>query len=338
MSEEEKYIKCKNCNQDIPESKMFLHEGFCLRNNKLCPECNKVFLIQEFDEHLKTHNEKKEEKRSPPPIIPEKKVITNQDKQPPITEHRKKCKHEKKEPVPKVKKPPVERPKIKPRVIDDNLGVKQCEYCANMVEDLAEHLQECEVKKMIEEENAKYYKDLEKRNREDDKLAQKLAKEKIMDVSKDEQMAKNLQKNLKPMIDTSKDEQMARNLQKKLKPMVDTSKDEIMARNLQGQLKPMVDTSQDEMMARKLQMQFGQMTNNISKDEQMARELQKQFGDINVNYEKDEQMARMLEQQEQDRRRRNRRNNQNNNNNNNYNDMDEELRRAIEQSKKDFYK
>jgi hypothetical protein len=96
---------------------MFLHEGFCLRNNKLCPECNKVFLIQEFDEHLKTHNEKKEEKRSPPPIIPEKKVITNQDKQPPITEHRKKCKHEKKEPVPRAKKPPVERPKIKPRVI-----------------------------------------------------------------------------------------------------------------------------------------------------------------------------------------------------------------------------
>jgi hypothetical protein len=338
MSEEES-IKCINCKQYIAKSKMFLHEGFCLKNNKYCPECDKIFLIQEFEEHLKTHTVKKanppQEKK--PPKIQEKKVIINQKEKSAISEHRKNCKHDKKEPVPKGSPKP-ERPKIKPRIIDDNLGVRRCEFCDNMVENLPEHLKECKVKKMIEEENAKYYKDLEKRNREDDKLAQKLAKEKIMDVSKDEQMAKNLQKNLKPMIDTSKDEQMARNLQKKLKPMVDTSKDEIMARNLQGQLKPMVDTSQDEMMARKLQMQFGQMTNNISKDEQMARELQKQFGDINVNYEKDEQMARMLEQQEQDRRRRNRRNNQNNNNNNNYNDMDEELRRAIEQSKKDFYK
>ena len=59
MTEEEKYIKCKNCKQDILESKMFLHEGFCLRNNKLCPECDKVFLVQEYEEHLKTHNSKK---------------------------------------------------------------------------------------------------------------------------------------------------------------------------------------------------------------------------------------------------------------------------------------
>ena len=59
MSEEEKYALCQNCRQNIPESKMFLHEGFCLRINKFCPECNKVFLVQEFEEHLKTHNEKK---------------------------------------------------------------------------------------------------------------------------------------------------------------------------------------------------------------------------------------------------------------------------------------
>ena len=57
MSEEEKYIKCKNCHQNILESKIFLHEGFCLRNNKLCPECDKVFLIQEYEEHLKSHNQ-----------------------------------------------------------------------------------------------------------------------------------------------------------------------------------------------------------------------------------------------------------------------------------------
>ncbi len=78
MSEEEKYIKCKNCHQNILESKIFLHKGFCLRNNKLCPECNKVFLFQEYDEHLKTHNAKN---------------ISNQKKSP-ISEHRKNCHHD----------------------------------------------------------------------------------------------------------------------------------------------------------------------------------------------------------------------------------------------------
>ena len=325
MSEEEKYALCQNCRQNIPESKMFLHEGFCLRNNKFCPECNKVFLVQEFEEHLKTHNEKKSpppQEKLPPPKIPEKKDAINKDK-PSLSEHRKNCQHNKKEPVPKAK-PAFERPKIKPRVIDDNLGLKQCEFCVNMVEDLPAHLKECKVKKMIEEENAKYYKDLEKRNREDDLLAQKLGKEKYMDVSKDELMARNLQKDLKPLIDTSKDEQMAKNLQKSFKPLVDTSKDEEMAINLQKQ--------------------FGTM-NDTNNDEKMARELQKQFGNFNVDYNKDEQMAKMLEQQERERMI---------NNNNQYqfnfnrpgpgpapgqNDvMDEELKRAIEQSKKEFYK
>lgn len=324
MSEEEKFVKCQNCQQNIPESKMFLHEGFCLRNNKFCAECNKIFLVQEFEEHLKTHNEKKspphQEKRSPSNIS-EKKVSINQNK-PSLTEHRKICEHKKKEPIPKAK-PTFERPKIKPRVIDDNLGLKQCEFCVNMVEDLPAHLKECKVKKMIEEENEKYYKDLEKRNREDDLLAKKLGKEKYMDISKDEQMARKLQKNLKPLVDTSKDEQMAKDLQKSFKPIIDTSKDEIMARNLQKQFGPINDTNNDE---------------------KMARELQKQYGNLNIDYNKDEEMARILEREERERI---------NNNNNRYpynlnrpspvpigqyNDMDEELKRAIEQSKKEFYK
>ena len=74
--------------------------------------------------------------------------------------------------------------------------MEKCEYCANVVEDLKEHLENCEVKKMIEIENAKYYSDLERRRKEDDDLAKKLAKEKMMDISKDEEMAKNLQKEL----------------------------------------------------------------------------------------------------------------------------------------------
>ena len=85
MSEGESYIKCKNCHQEILSSKMFLHEGFCLRNNKLCPECDKVFLVQEYEEHLKTHSIKKPSQ---------------------ISEHRKNCKHHqeiKKEEIPKPK-------------------------------------------------------------------------------------------------------------------------------------------------------------------------------------------------------------------------------------------
>ena len=41
---ESKLIKCQNCRQDILSSKMFLHEGFCQRNNIFCEHCNKVFL------------------------------------------------------------------------------------------------------------------------------------------------------------------------------------------------------------------------------------------------------------------------------------------------------
>ena len=324
MSEEEKYIKCTNCKQDIPESKMFLHEGFCLRNNKFCAECNKVFLVKEFEEHIKTHNEKNVQRKLSPPSIPEK----NNKEKPSLTEHRKICQHHKKEPIP-INKP--ERPKIKPIVVDDNLGLKQCEFCTNVFEDLPNHLKECKVKKMIEEENAKYYKDLEKRNKEDDILAKKLAKEKLMDISKDEEMARKMQRDLKPMIDTSKDEQMARNLQKNYGPMVDTSNDEEMARNLQNNYGPMVDTSNDEQMARNLQMQFGEMNNNINNDERIARDLQNQYNNYNQNPNIREQRRR---------------------NNNQYqygfnppfpgprqnDDMDEELKRAIEQSKREFYK
>ena len=313
MSEEES-IKCINCKQYIAKSKMFLHEGFCLKNNKYCPECDKIFLIQEFEEHLKTHTVKKanppQEKK--PPKIQEKKVI-NQKEKSAISEHRKNCKHDKKEPVPKGSPKP-ERPKIKPRIIDDNLGVRRCEFCDNMVENLPEHLKECKVKKMIEEENAKYYKDLEKRNKEDDMLAKKLAKEKFMDVSKDEQMARQLQKELKPIVDTTKDELMARNLEKNLLPILDTSKDQQMARNLQRSLCPMVDTANDEQFARDLQRQLREININTNDDERLARELQNKYEISNNNQYGFNQPVY------------------------GQNDADDELKRAIEQSKKDFYK
>lgn len=296
-NEEEKYVKCNNCRQNIPESKMFLHEGFCLRNNKFCPQCEKVFLVSEYEEHIKTHNASNspQQESKPAPTLPEKSTVTNQNKNNSISEHRKNCMHEHKEPVPKVSKKSTkkeeERPKIKAVVVDDSLGLKKCEYCCNVVEDLEKHLLDCEIKKMIEAEGAKYYKDLEKRNKEDDLLAQKLAKEKEMDVSKDEWVAKNLEKNLKPIIDTSKDEGIAKNLQKELGPMIDTTN-----------------------------------------DEKMARDLQNQLGNLYVNTSNDEELARKLEQQERENNKANM--NQNNNNEN----MDDDLRRAIEESKKSIYK
>ena len=50
---ESKLIMCKNCHQDILEEKMFLHEGFCLRNNVYCEHCEKVFLKKDYEEHIK---------------------------------------------------------------------------------------------------------------------------------------------------------------------------------------------------------------------------------------------------------------------------------------------
>lgn len=330
MSEEEKYIKCQNCRQDIQESKKILHEAFCLKNNKFCGECGKIFLVNEFEEHLKTHNEKKQ----PPKVEPIQPKIENKNISS-ISEHRKNCEHHKRD-IKNKEKEKIERPKIKPRVIDDNLGLKQCEFCTNMVEELDKHLKECKVKKMIEEENAKYYKDLERRNREDDNLARKLAKEKIMDISKDEQMARNLQNNLKPMIDTSKDEQMARNLQRDLGPMIDTSKDEQFARNLQSNMRTMIDTSKDAQFARNLQNKYRQQYQTTTDDEKIARDLQNQLNINNNNINKDAELARRLQRQERMNL---------NMYQNDYDvqmsdqnmNMDEDLKRAIEQSKKDYY-
>ena len=47
------YTKCKTCRQNILSEKMFLHEGFCQRNNIYCDHCDKVFLKTDYEEHLK---------------------------------------------------------------------------------------------------------------------------------------------------------------------------------------------------------------------------------------------------------------------------------------------
>ena len=55
-----KLIKCKNCRQEIEEEKMFLHEGFCQRNNIFCEHCQKVFLKKDYNKHLKLSTKKED--------------------------------------------------------------------------------------------------------------------------------------------------------------------------------------------------------------------------------------------------------------------------------------
>ena len=54
-----KLIRCENCKQDIRASKMFLHEGFCNRNNVFCDHCKKVLLKTDYENHLKDLSNKK---------------------------------------------------------------------------------------------------------------------------------------------------------------------------------------------------------------------------------------------------------------------------------------
>lgn len=50
---EPEVVQCKNCRQDILRDKMFLHEGFCARNNIYCDHCEKVFLKKDYEYHVK---------------------------------------------------------------------------------------------------------------------------------------------------------------------------------------------------------------------------------------------------------------------------------------------
>ena len=60
--ESENIIKCTNCRQDIEAKKMFLHEGFCLRNNVYCEHCEKVFLKSDYEKHKKKFFKEKKSK------------------------------------------------------------------------------------------------------------------------------------------------------------------------------------------------------------------------------------------------------------------------------------
>ena len=61
--ESEEVVKCINCRQDIEAKKMFLHEGFCHRNNVFCQHCEKVFLKTDYEKHKKKILKEKKNKK-----------------------------------------------------------------------------------------------------------------------------------------------------------------------------------------------------------------------------------------------------------------------------------
>ncbi len=63
-------VFCTNCQTEIDDSKIFLHEGFCKKNIKYCFQCKEKVPIEEFEEHLESHNK---------PTEPEKKEEDNND-------------------------------------------------------------------------------------------------------------------------------------------------------------------------------------------------------------------------------------------------------------------
>lgn len=57
---EEKTKICSNCEEPIPESKLFLHERFCAQNIKRCKVCQKPIVIEDEEQHMvENHSEVK---------------------------------------------------------------------------------------------------------------------------------------------------------------------------------------------------------------------------------------------------------------------------------------
>ena len=54
--------KCLNCHKELEESKILIHERYCLENIKYCNECKEGIPKEEFEEHIKNHL--KEEKKT----------------------------------------------------------------------------------------------------------------------------------------------------------------------------------------------------------------------------------------------------------------------------------
>ena len=72
-------IKCKNCGQNVLKDKMFLHEGFCSRNNVYCEHCEKVFLKKDYEEHVKLFKTSLTNKESNSPTNSQKSKETQSE-------------------------------------------------------------------------------------------------------------------------------------------------------------------------------------------------------------------------------------------------------------------
>ena len=173
-------VFCTNCQSEIEDSKMFLHEGFCKKNIKYCFKCKEKIPIEEYEEHLENHNVKK----------PEKKEEIEQEKN-------------------------TEENKFKNQQSKENLNI-ECQYCSLLLDpsEIEEHEKMCgsrtvqceicgkyihirlikqhmnvihdmgykdiyEGNEVNNEENEKYKKECEKRRQieNDELLARKLAEE-----------------------------------------------------------------------------------------------------------------------------------------------------------------
>ena len=53
--------KCPNCEQQIQESKLLLHERFCAQNVKRCPECHKPIIIEDKEDYTEEFQTKYEQ-------------------------------------------------------------------------------------------------------------------------------------------------------------------------------------------------------------------------------------------------------------------------------------
>ena len=87
-------VFCNNCQTEIEDSKMFLHEGFCKKNIKYCFQCKDKIPIDEYEDHLEQHNNKgkneiKEEKEEPINIECQYCSLLVEPKE--IEEHEKMC-------------------------------------------------------------------------------------------------------------------------------------------------------------------------------------------------------------------------------------------------------
>ena len=68
MSSNESIIICKNCRQKIKADKMFLHEGFCKRNNVFCEHCERVYLKEDYAKHKLEITKKLKDKQKDSPM------------------------------------------------------------------------------------------------------------------------------------------------------------------------------------------------------------------------------------------------------------------------------